>query len=224
MSKEIFIKSYLEKVEKNYSYLEPYFNHSLILLSAINPVKYEIINCLMIEQFIAAINCTNHFLERLMKLALIQKKTKGLKYDKVEKLSKKLDVAYHNYDKLNLWESIDKCLKEAKLITTEEFNTLNNMKDKIRNSYSHAQMQKINQGLPNKIPMRMYSFKEVAKSMKNKTPIEHKEVLVPTKSPALQSEFQKMNSKELAINYFNTVYQIAKNIDIKLDTNKEYYK
>lgn len=220
MSKETFIKAYTEKVERNYSYLEPYFNHNLILLSAINPVKYEIINCLMIEKFIASINCTNHFLERLMKLALIQKKTKGLKYDEIEELSSKLDDAYNDYDKLNLWESIDKCFKEAKLITKDEFDVLNKIKYKIRNSYSHAQMQKINQGIPNKIPMKMYSLKEVTKSMKSK--IIHKEVLAPTKDPTLQSEFQKNSSKDLAINYFKTVYQIAMNIDLKLDEKGEY--
>ncbi len=224
MFKEIFIKGYLEKIERNNSFLEPYFKHSLILLSAINPIKYEIINCLMIEQYIASINCTNHFLERLMKLALIQKETEGLKYDEIEKLSSKLNIAYINYDKLNLCDSIDKCYNEARLITKNEFETLNKMRSEIRNSYSHAQMQKINQGLPENISMQMYSFKEAKKSIKNKTKIVSKEVFIPTKDPTLQSEFQKSYSKDLAINYFKTVYEIAISIDVKLDVKLEYEK
>ena len=224
MSKEIFKKTYLEKVEANYSYLEPYFNDTLILLSAIKPIKYQIINCLMIEQFIASINCTNHFLERLMKLTLIENYVKGIKYDEAEKLTEKLDIAYEKYDGLLLSQSIKACYEEAKLITENEFIELNKIRELIRNSYSHAQMSKINRGLPKTMSMFMFDFEEVKKSIKNKSEIKKKEVFIPTNSPALQTEFQNSASKDLAINYFKAVYQIAKNIDVKLDFNKEYYK
>ncbi len=100
MSKEIFLKGYTEKVNKNYDSLEFYFNDDLVILSALSPVKYEVINCLMIEQYQASITLTNHMVERMLKLALIEKEIYGLKIslDDIE-LNKKLKEATQKYDK-----------------------------------------------------------------------------------------------------------------------------
>lgn len=79
MSKEIFLKGYTEKVIRNYDKLERYFNDDLIILSALNQAKSQIINCLMIEQNSASITLTNYFVERMLKTALIQQEVYGLK-------------------------------------------------------------------------------------------------------------------------------------------------
>ncbi|UZO80154.1 hypothetical protein NBT05_14505 [Aquimarina sp. ERC-38] len=167
MSKEIFLKGYTEKVIRNYDTLEYYFNDRLAILSALNPVKYQIINCLMIEQYIASVTLTNHLLERMLKLSLISKEIYGMKIGINDfELKLKLDMAYQKYDKLVLSESIKKNY-EANLIDDDEKKFLNDkIRDSIRNAFSHAEMEKINKG--KRKNMLVYSFNlEEMKKKKN---------------------------------------------------------
>ncbi|WP_158974840.1 hypothetical protein [Cellulophaga sp. L1A9] len=226
MSKEIFLKGYTEKVNKNYSSLEYYFNDDLIFLSALNIAKYEIINCLMIEQYNASITLTNHMVERMLKLALIEKITNGLKISEkdIKELEKTLSEASNLYDAEVMSQSI-KLVFEEGLISEEEKSYLDKViRDNIRNGFSHAEMEKINKGKVDQIEMYSFKFTEVQKSLNEGSPIPKKQIKVSTKAPFLQSEIQKMKAEEIAFPYFKSIYTIAKNIDRRLDTKKEYYE
>ncbi len=225
MSKEIFIKGYIEKVNKNYSSLEYYFNDDLVILSALNPVKYEVINCLMIEQYQASVTLTNHLVERMLKLALIEKEIYGLKIsiDDTE-LEKKLKEATKKYDKNVMFESIKLAFAEN-LISDKERDYLDKIiRDNIRNGFSHAEMEKVNKGKPENFEMHSYKFGEVTDLFKNGKKIPKNQINVSTLAPFMQSEIQKMKAEAIAFPYFKCIYTIAKNIDRRLDTKKEYYK
>ena len=225
MSKEIFYKDYTEKIKHNFDLLEPFLENSLMILDALEDVKHEIINCLMIEQNIASINCTNHFLERLLKLALIQNDLAGMKIDSknTEVFTNTLEEANKKYDGLVMSQSIDKCFKNG-IINKQEKEYLSKIQKEIRNSYSHSEMEKVNKGKVDNIKMFSFDIKQVQDALVNKTKIESKEILVSTKEPKIQSLIQKENAKNLALTFFKSIYNIAKNIDYRLDFNGEYYK
>ncbi|TMM52033.1 hypothetical protein FEE95_21725 [Maribacter algarum] len=226
MSKEILIKGYVEKVNKNYNSLEYYFDDELKFLQPLNLAKYEVINCLMIEQFNAAITLTNHMTERMLKLALIEKTTHGLKISEkdINELNKTITEASNLYDSEKMSQTIKLVYNEG-LITEQEKTYLDKViRDKIRNSFSHAEMEKVNKGKKDQIELRSFKFTEVQKSINEGSPIPKKQIKVSTKVPFLQSEIQKMKAEEIAFPYFKNIYKIAKNIDRRLDVKKEYYK
>ncbi|WP_299186863.1 hypothetical protein [uncultured Aquimarina sp.] len=225
MSKEIFLRSYLEKVNQNYNKLEYYLNDRLVVLSPLNLIKDQIINCLMIEQNIAAITISNHFLERMLKLALIEKEIYGLKIRKDNnQLNLKLDKAYKKYDRLILSDSISEGYNRN-LINEEEKKYLKDrIKDDIRNAYSHAEMEKVNKGKPENMNMFQYNLNEVNEKLKNQESLIHNEINVSTKVPSIQSDIQRDRCNKIAYPYFESLYQIAKNIDARLDIKKEFYK
>jgi len=220
MSKDIFINSYKKKIDKNYYKLKPIFDDNLFILSALNAIKYEVINCLMINQYISSIMSTNHMVERMLKLALIEREIYGLKLSSNNDiLYKKLNKAYTSYDKLTLSQSVNKMF-DKKLINKDEYHYINNtIRDNIRNAFSHAEMEKINIGKPSKIDSYMGEFSK----LKNHN-INLDKVDLSTQIPAIQSLIQKDKCSEIAMPYFENVYEIAKNIDTRLDINKEYYK
>ena len=223
MSKEIFLKSYKEKVNRNYDQLDYYFNDRLAILSALNPVKYQIINCLMIEQNIASVTLTNHLLERMLKLALIEKEIYGLKIGKDDiELKLKLDFSYKKYDNLVLSQSIKEAYKSELINDKEKEYLYNIVRDNIRNAFSHAEMEKINKGKQESITMFSYKFGEVEEKFRNQEALAHKEIIVSTKVPVLQSEIQNDKCSQIAMPYFESIYKIAKNIDARLDLKKEF--
>ncbi|WP_299218466.1 hypothetical protein [uncultured Aquimarina sp.] len=223
MEKEEYIIQYEKRVNKNYDELSFFINDNLHILSNLKSVKYEIINCLMIEQFQASITITNHFLEKMLKSALISKYIEGLKFSDSDELNLKLKEAYKKYDDKTLKQSIDSAL-EIDIINKDEFNYINKVRDDIRNAFSHAQMDKINKGKPERIKMFSFNINEVQKSIINTATVpKGKELNISTQELGIQALIQEDHSKSIAYTYFKSIYTITKNIDVRLDFKKEYY-
>lgn len=110
----------------------------------LDTLRHEISLCIMLGMFQAAITLTNHFLESLLKNALIIKESEN-------NLSKETDVkgrlidslvddfaeAIKKYDNSKLGDNINRACTLG-LITKEQKKTLGELRTFFRNAYSHA--------------------------------------------------------------------------------------
>ena len=133
---------YSELIEKNFNQLKDYYSYSFMEFCELNSLKNEILNCQLFELYQSSIFTTNHFLERMIKLSLIKLHTIEYNYSDIEKYTEKLKESEKEYDNLILYKSLEKAL-EKKLITTEQHKYLIDVKDYLRNPYSHAEVSKI---------------------------------------------------------------------------------
>jgi hypothetical protein len=144
------LKQYAEvRIDRNYSSLERFFNHDLTFMASLISIRWEILNCWLLENYNASITLTNHFVERMLKLSLIQLETKSINFSEPEKYFKKIIHLHNQYDHLELNKTI-KHNKNRQLISEDEFNYLNTTCKMFRDSYSHAQIGVINKNHPEK--------------------------------------------------------------------------
>ncbi len=123
-----------------------------------------------------------------------------------------------------MFQSIKLAFEKNLIIDKERDYLDNKIRDNIRNGFSHAEMEKVNNGKPDYFEMPSYNFGEVTNSLRDGEEISNNLVNVSTLVPAMQSEFQKIKAEAIALPYFKSIYKIAKNIDRRLDIKKEYYK
>lgn len=214
--KENFIQEYSKYIDLNYEDLKQYFNHEPHHFLSLTSLRNEILQNLLLNLNQTAIFGINHFLERMIKLSLIEKYTLGLNYSNHELYNEKTIEAIELYDNLILFESLKKA-NEQNLITENEKNTLNEYRKKIRNPFSHAEIKKIITDAPSKFTGFMFDINDVKESLIKGEPIkqgERKEIT--TFSSTITQLYQKNYSSQIALNYFKTVYMILKNIDQKL--------
>ncbi|MCX2492796.1 hypothetical protein OQX63_04895 [Pedobacter sp. PF22-3] len=214
---QLFTKDLAEKTKLNYKviekYLEPKADHFLSLSS----LRLEILKTLMLELFQASIFATNHFLERLIKLALIQKYTLGVTYAQPELYNKLTDEAITKYDRLILLDSLKLALKEG-LLSQQEFDQLEDVKNKIRNPYSHAETKKIIKDAPAKFSGFMFSFEEVKNSLKSGEDVKlGQKTQITTLSSTFSQLYQQEFSREIALSYFDLIFKTMLSINRKLD-------
>lgn len=115
-----------------------------------------------------------------------------------------------------MYESL-KTAKEQNLLTDLEKSTLTEIRKKIRNPFSHAEIKKIINEAPPKFTGFMFNINDVKESLKTGMPIpqgEKKEIT--TLSSTFSQLYQKDFSEQIALNYFETVYSILISIDKKL--------
>lgn len=142
---------------KNYDSLEKYFLHQPYHFLALTSIRNEILQNLLLNLFQTAIFGTNHLLERLVKLSLIEKHTLGLNYSNDELYNQKTIEAIALYDNLTLNDSL-KAAYEQNLITETEKNTLMEIRKKIRNPYAHEEIKKIINKAPPKFTGFMFNI------------------------------------------------------------------
>ena len=225
-------------MNKQKEYIKKYFNEiidetfdGLIwILKDVKPKIKELINleslikenfnCLLLGLNQASIFCSNHLLERLMKYSLIQNETINFFFTDKEIYINKLNEAKLKYDSKTLFETI-KLVIDSKLISQEQGDNLQKLRQSIRNPYSHAEIAKINKNIPELIPGYLFSFNEVKKNIVNK---EERQMLksldLPTYSPAIAQLYQELNSKEIALNYFKSILETIIVIDINLQEKR----
>jgi hypothetical protein len=211
------LKEYAEvRIDRNYSKVESFYNHEMSYMSSLRSIRWEILNCLLLENDNASITLTNHFVERMLKLSLIQLETKDINLSEPEKYSKRIIHAHNQYDRLKLNVSI-KRNKDKQLISEDEFNYLNTTCKMFRDSYSHAEIGVINKTQPNNFSGFMFSFDDVKqKLIKGEHNFEKKLIEIPKESPSMAQFYQTQSSRENALDYFTNVYQILINIEKKL--------
>ncbi|MCG8796699.1 hypothetical protein [Tenacibaculum finnmarkense] len=217
MNNEIKQKSdfFSELINKNYNQLKELYSHSFMEFSELNKLKIEILNCQLFELYQSSIFSTNHFMERMIKLALIKLHTIEFDFSDIEKYSEKLKESEKEYDKLVLFKSLEKALKKE-LITTKQYNYLINAKNNFRNPYSHAEVSKIIKN-DNDFTGFMFDISDVQNKLKEGKILDiPNPTIIPKFSPGIAQLLQENNSKEKAFEYFENVFKILKEIEKKI--------
>ena len=208
MSNEIH-KDYLtEKLDKNLSDFAKYFEFNLEVFCEFNTVIFEINQCLIFELHRASLTLTNHLLERLLKLALIQNDT-GIDSSPVEEWNDKFSEPNRKYGAIDLGNSIELC-KKKELITQSEKDVLfDTVRSLMRNGFSHADSSKILANIPDESKIFQGSFSNPNGKLKEAS-VNQKVIPV---FQALQMEaFAKNNS----ISYFDFVFKLVFKIEKRL--------
>src|SRR5690606_21464440 len=211
-----FISNYQKLFEENYERLKEYFLHQPHHFLSLTSLRNEILQNLLLNLFQTAIFGTNHLLERLIKLSLIEKHTLRLNYSNYQLYNQKTIEAIELYDNLTLFDTLKQAY-EQNLITELEKNTLTELRKKIRNPFSHAEIKKTLNEAPPKFTGFMFNINDVKESLKKGEPIpqgERKEIT--TLSATFSQLYQREFSEQIALNYFETVYSVLINIDSKL--------
>lgn len=213
-AKQVYLNTLTKKIDKNYSELEVFFDLDLRHLCNLQSTVSEIANCLIIEQYTAAITGVNFLAERMMKLSLIELEMKNMKSNHPD-FKNKMKKTNNMFDGLNLNKTIERCSIE-KILSSKEEEYLTTIKGKFRNSYSHAEMNKINSNVPNEIQVYSTTISSAIEKMKKGEKINIKKMNLPSSIPSVQESFQMKNAKESALLYFKNLCQIAKNIDHRI--------
>jgi len=212
------LKQYAEvRIERNYTKLEQFYDYDLTFMSSLLSIRWEILNCLLLENNNASITLTNHFVERMLKLSLIELETKCVNLSEPEKYSKKVIHFHNQYDHLTLDATI-KHNKNKQLISIEEANYLSTTCKTFRDSYSHAQVGVINKKQPDKLSGYMFSFEDVKKKLVNgETDFNKTEIELPKESPTMVQLYQTESARENALEYFTKIHDILINIEKRLE-------
>lgn len=206
----------LKKIACNFPSIEKYFNHHLNEMCALNSIKYEVLNCLILELYHSSITATNHLLERMLKLSLIELETKNVNYSEIEKYTRIVNHAHQQYDHLYIHQTL-KHNKNKKLISEDEFIYLTQVSKTMRDGYSHAQSSVINKEMPKKFTGFSFSISEVKDSLiKGEQLKAGKQINIPSSSPTISQIFQDNVSKDKALLYFENVYTVIINIENRL--------
>lgn len=211
------LKQYADvRIERNYVILEKFFNHDLSYMISLLNLRWEILISLLLENNNASITLTNHFVERMLKLSLIQLETKDVNLSEPEKYSKRVIHAHNQYDRLTLDATI-KHNKKKHLISEDEFHYLSTVCKSLRDSYSHAQVGMINKSQPEKLSGYMFSIEDVKNKLtKGETDFTKTKIELPKESPTMVQLNQTESARENALEYFTRIYDILVNIEERL--------
>ncbi len=202
-------------IKKNYNQLKDFYSHSFMEFCELNKLKVEILNCQLFELYQSSIFSTNHFMERMIKLALIKLHTINYDYSDLENYKEKLKESESEFDGLTLYNSLKKAL-EKELITTEQHDYLMNVKNEFRNPYSHAEVSKVIKN-DNDFTGFMFNISDVQNKLKEGKPLDiPNPTIIPKFSPAIAQMLQENNSKEKAFEYFENVFGILKELENKI--------
>lgn len=202
---------YREKFEKGmiekFPDLCKFLHNPILVFTELESKFKEIISCIIMESYSASITLTNHVLERLLKLALIID-TAGLERIKIEDWN----TVYLSVNEINsekLYNTINMC-KSRELISEYEKTHLHQIRESIRNGFSHFD------------PKQIFNDEEDTKTLIYNSPdsVDNKSVELNFKSiPILQSvytnQFAKENAEYFLEVVFNLTYNIQKRIRIK---------
>jgi len=208
-NKKILTNQFKKGIEENFNSYKHYLqNPRFYYFTDLEYTIGEIVKCLIIEAHTAAITLTNHLLERILKLALIQRNS-GTQPTETTDWNK----TYLASDKYSGWimnDTIKEC-KKFNIISGIEFEKLNNYRLSIRNGFSHYDPKKILKDSEDKIDLFQKSESEEMKVQG----LNFKEI------PMLQNFFIKKFARENAEEYFNFVFNIMLSIERSFKT--EYY-
>lgn len=211
------LKSYFsERIDQNFDELKKYYDHYLIEMCEINTLKRETLNCLLFGFYTASITSTSHLLERMMKMALIKFETKGLNLSNHEKYNKAVNHAHNQFDHLKLPKTVS-LAKNKGIISSDQFRYLNEKAKSLRDAYSHAQTSVINKDLPQFFSGFLFDFSEVKNNIVNNENVKVTRMIDIVKtSPVIAQIQQENSSKSNALDFFDNVYKILCDIELKL--------
>ena len=212
MNKEIFEKGFKEKIDKNFLELSKYYDFNLEIFCEFSTLIFEINNCLLLELNRAAITLTNHLLERLLKLALINNET-GIGSIELEKWNDAFQEPNEKHGKSDLANSIEKCRKIKLVSQKEKIFLFDTIRVLMRNGFSHADSSKILADLPDDSKMFQGNFSNPNESLKE---INVNQKIIPTFQAIQMENFAKNNAKTYFDFVFYLVFRIEKRLIGKL--------
>jgi hypothetical protein len=207
MNKEIFENTFIDSLNINFDKYSKYFDFDFYVYPELGPLIFEINKCLILEFNRAAITLTNHVLERVLKLSLIYNET-GIGPKPTETWESVFSGPNKKYSSLILGNSIEKCKKEGLLTEREKDVLFDTIRDLMRNGFSHADPTLIMDGLPDKTIVFQGNFSHPEEM--NKVSLNQKVI------PIFQSIHMDNFAKENALPYFDFVFKLMKNIDLRL--------
>jgi len=87
---------------------QTYFDYDYKVFYGLKTTVFEISHCLMLELYKSSITLTNYWLERLLKMALIDNEV-GLKPIPIDQWNDVFDKPNKKYNSINLATTIDYC-------------------------------------------------------------------------------------------------------------------
>ncbi len=198
-SEQGFLKNYISirKIYKNeYGWPE------------LDPIRYELCLCIIYGHFQAALTLTNHLVEALLKYSLIyatfiMKKDKRKGKDIVLSLVEDMEQGIQQYDDETMYNNINTAFKLG-LINKTQKNRLHQIRENIRNPYSHADKSKMYGD--SIVPVQGIEIKDSGISGDEESVQKIKSL------PFLQGIAQVMQAKEYAIPYFKEIDILARSI------------
>lgn len=207
MEKEIFEKAFIDNLNRNFQKQSKYFEVDFYVFSELESSIFEINKCLILELYRASITLTNNVLERLLKLALIYNEA-GIGPIPVENWSSSFEEPNKKYGSIQLGNSIEKCRKLGLISEEEKIFLFDTIRELMRNGFSHADSNKILEGLPDEITMFQGSLSN---------PNDIKPVNLYQKTiPFIQAIHMDCCAKESAAMYFDYVFELINRIDKRL--------
>ncbi len=204
MFKTAFMESFDKKFPERLSVFK---DANYRALTELSELVFEINKCIIVELHNAAITLTNHFLERLLKLALIYNEV-GVGPIPLEHWNDTFGEANKKYSSISLSIAINKC-EEYSLIMPAEKKFLHEIiRVQLRNGFSHADPGMILKNIP-----RENTFFQGSFSTPNElTPIKMNQTDIPVFQSILIRNFAKNNAEY----YFDQVFELSKRIENRL--------
>jgi hypothetical protein len=206
--KKNFTEAFSNYFDSNFSKIEKYIDYDIKLFKELEPTFIQQYKCLITESFIASITLTNHILERLLKLALIQNYV-GLKPAKdMQTFATMYEVPHKLYSDKHLAHTIDHCKKEGLITQTQRDFLFDYIRETIRNGFSHSDTDKVFKAAPDESIVYHQNLTEPI----NPQPMAMNLKLIP----GIQSINLFDFAKDAAPKYFDYVFELMKSIEKEL--------
>jgi len=180
----------------------------------LDTLRHEISLCIMLGLFQAAITLTNHFMESLLKNALIAKESEGetpddtdVKGQVIDSLVSHFAEAIRKYDNEDLGNNINRACSLG-LITKEQKKQLHAFREQFRNAYSHSDKSKTFGDLT--VPMKGIRLED------NRLQLDQETEPFVAALPIGQSIIQGMQAEAHAPDYFLYMDNLARQVREKL--------
>lgn len=201
---------FTQNIKDNYSALQSFYEYEFMCFCELRTVIYSNLNCLLLGLYIPSICTTNYLLERMMKLALYTFEMKGHHIGDDDFLSK-MTMAKNQYDNKQLYDTI-KLAHEKGIITDEEKESLDKLRCKLRNPYSHAELGKIISEVPSSINAIQVSTDKAIDELQAQQQISYTGISTPSYAIAdfIQGHHAIFRAKECFVDVFNIMVAIDK--------------
>lgn len=205
LNRKLLVKEFNDGLDKNFDSLKEYLSfYTVTIFIELKSNIFQNIQCLIINAYSASITLTNHMLERLLKLALIQNDI-GLNPLQIKNWNNTYENT-HKYSKKVLSETIKLC-HESNLISDRQKEYLTDIRENLRNGFSHYDPTKI-----------LIDSKEISTiHFPNENPEDSYDIEVNMKQiPVLQDYYVRKFAEENALDYFDFVFHLIRSIEKKL--------
>lgn len=205
LNRENLIKLFNNGLDENFDNLKDYLSfYTVTIFRELESNIFQNIQCLIVNAYSASITLTNHMLERLLKLALIQNEI-GLNPVKISDWNETYKTTTH-YSEMKLFETIKLC-HEKSLINDEQEKYLTDMRKQFRNGFSHYfpktilsdHKETVDVHFPNEDPEKAYDIEVNMKQI-----------------PVLQDFYVRRFAEENALTYFDYVFHLIRSIEKRL--------